>query len=384
MLKFWSTTAIVCFFVSSLGAEVAEKPMTLRQVEDLVEAKVDGARVAQAIRSRGVRFLASDSCLGYLRSLGAKEEVEQALRSAGQAPYSKEDLLAEIARHQGDQSLAESVRSRGINFHPTDDDLDTLKVAGADARLVESLRSARVPSAQDFEPCPPITGKVETPESPPEPGRKVEPALGPHETANPPAGQSETGGVVAPREGETEKTPAGSAEATAPAALVGGLDIVTDPPGLDVVIDGRSYGRSPIHTAMSEGEHTYRVKPLGMPAFEKRFTITSGTIRILHIYYVPLPVPPTGTLVVETNPPGATVEVDGGSFAGWTPATFELPAGPHQVRITMEGYRPIARAVRLEPDRTLSFRERLQRGETPARRSTAARAARPDSSGSRP
>jgi PEGA domain-containing protein len=370
MLKLRSAVILVCLFAGAPGAEVAEKPLTLHQVQDLVEAKADGGHVAQAIRHRGVRFLASDSCLGYLRGFGAIDEVEEALRFAGRAPYAKKDLLAEIARRPGDQSLPESVESRGINFHPTDDDLDTLKVAGADARLVETVRSAVVRSAEDFEPCPPVTGKEQTPANPhPLPSvTKAQPAPGPRETPRPAAEPTETGGVVAAPAGETTKTPTGSAEATTSATPMGGLDIVTDPPSLEVVIDGRPFGRSPIHTALTEGEHTYRVQPFGMTAFEKKFIITSGTIRILHVRYVPLPVPPTGTLVIETNPPGATVEVDGGSLGGWTPATFELAAGPHQVRITLEGYQPIARAVRLEPNQTLSFREHLRRAQARARR----------------
>lgn len=351
MLNIRVAITLVCVFVSPLGAGLGEKPLSLRQVEDLVEAKVDRTRVAEAIRSRGVDFLASDDCLGFFRGLGASPDVESALRMAGQAPFSKEALLREIAGKPEGESLAESVETRGINFHPTSDDLDTLKVAGAPAGVIASVRSAALRSEDQFEACPPETEKTRTAASP----AAVESVAPPKEPKAPEA-------VEPARGGEPAKTsPVVSTEVTASPKLVGGLDIITEPPGLEVLIDGRSYGPSPIHTALSEGDHTYRVKPAGLRAFEKKFTITAGTIRILHVSFVPLPVPPTGTLVVETNPPGAAVELDGGSFEGWTPATFELAAGPHQLRLSLDGYRPVTRAVRLDADHTLTLRQNLQR-----------------------
>jgi PEGA domain-containing protein len=374
MVKLGSALTLMSLFVGSLGAEIDEKPLTLKQVEDLVDAKVDGARVAEAIRSRGVHFLASDACLGFFLGLGANDEVEAALRSAGQAPFSKEELLREIAHQPTGQSLAGSVRTRGINFHPTAEDLDTLKVAGADAGLIESIRSSTIRSEEQFEPCPPDTGKAGIADNPTQPEAKTRTAESPtpRQSVTPSTGPTEPAGAEPAHGGERAKTNAVvSAEVTAPPALLGGLDIVTDPPGLEIVIDGRSYGPSPVHTALSEGEHTYRVKPTGLRTFEKKFTITSGTIRILHVDFVPLPVPPTGTLVVETNPPGATVEVDSGSFEGWTPATFELAAGPHQLRLSLDGYRPVARPVEVGGDATITLRQDMRRTLMLVRRSRA-------------
>jgi outer membrane receptor protein involved in Fe transport len=55
----------------------------------------------------------------------------------------------------------------------------------------------------------------------------------------------------------------------------------------------------------------------------------------------------TGSLVVSTDEPGATVEIDG--FArGPTPALLTLPIGKHEVRVIMRGFRPIARSIVVE------------------------------------
>jgi len=55
----------------------------------------------------------------------------------------------------------------------------------------------------------------------------------------------------------------------------------------------------------------------------------------------------TGTVVVSTDEPGATVEIDG--FArSVTPALLTLPVGKHEVRVTMRGFRTIVRPIAVE------------------------------------
>ena len=41
------------------------------------------------------------------------------------------------------------------------------------------------------------------------------------------------------------------------------LDIVTTPPGVEVLIDGKSYGPSPVRATLAPGNHTYTVKQPG-------------------------------------------------------------------------------------------------------------------------
>ena len=50
------------------------------------------------------------------------------------------------------------------------------------------------------------------------------------------------------------------------------VDIVTVPAGVEVLIDGKSYGPSPVRATLAPGNHTYTVKPPGMPPYEKAFT----------------------------------------------------------------------------------------------------------------
>jgi hypothetical protein len=56
------------------------------------------------------------------------------------------------------------------------------------------------------------------------------------------------------------------------------IDIVTVPPGVETLIDGKSYGLSPVRATLPPGNHTYMVKPPGMAPHEKAFTLKSAQI----------------------------------------------------------------------------------------------------------
>jgi len=56
----------------------------------------------------------------------------------------------------------------------------------------------------------------------------------------------------------------------------------------------------------------------------------------------------TGSLTIETRPPGADVEVDGRPAPDRTPATVTAGAGWHYVLVRLPGFRPWAQRVRIE------------------------------------
>ncbi len=116
------------------------------------------------------------------------------------------------------------------------------------------------------------------------------------------------------------------------------LEIFTAPPGVEVLIDGRSYGPSPVSATLPLGNHTYTVKPQGMAPYEKVYKLTSG----IHKLTVPLSAPAiTGIVEVRTIPPGASVLADGALVGGQTPTSFRLSVGPHTLAISLSGCRPI-------------------------------------------
>lgn len=70
----------------------------------------------------------------------------------------------------------------------------------------------------------------------------------------------------------------------------------------------------------------------------------------------------TGTALVTSDEPGALVEVDGRS-GGFTPAILTLPVGPHRVRVSLRGFRPVVRDVTVVAERQIRLEEVLTQAE---------------------
>ncbi len=70
---------------------------------------------------------------------------------------------------------------------------------------------------------------------------------------------------------------------------------------------------------------------------------------------VAAPVPVLGNLYIQSNPEGATIEIDGQGGAV-TPRTYpNLPTGTRTVRISKPGYEPVTRTVQIEAGQTASL-----------------------------
>jgi hypothetical protein len=128
------------------------------------------------------------------------------------------------------------------------------------------------------------------------------------------------------------------------------IDVITVPAGVEVLIDGKSYGPSPIRALVDVGNHTYMVKPVGQPPYENSFTITSGQILTKKVTLSGSLT--TGVVEVRTTPPGAAVLADGSPISGPTPTSFRLPVGNHTLVISQSGYRPIQKQVAVSENNT--------------------------------
>ena len=117
--------------------------------------------------------------------------------------------------------------------------------------------------------------------------------------------------------------------ARSPAVANGTLFIETRPAGALVTIDGKVQGAAPLTVSLLPGRHI--VELAGTAKRELTVSIDPGA-RVSQ--YVEMPDgQPGGRLLVETNPPGAQVAIDG-SARGLTPLDVEgLQAGPHAVTL---------------------------------------------------
>lgn len=118
------------------------------------------------------------------------------------------------------------------------------------------------------------------------------------------------------------------------------------PPGAEVRRGAALLGTTPLVTELLQGEHTLRLTlPGHKPALVQR-TVRAGVP--LDLGAVELE-PADGRLVLESDPAGATVSIDG-TYQGTTPLHVALSANAeHTLRIARPGYRTIERRIRLEP-----------------------------------
>jgi hypothetical protein len=85
----------------------------------------------------------------------------------------------------------------------------------------------------------------------------------------------------------------------------GVIVIDTDPPGMQVFIDGRSYGPSEVEASLNPGSHTYRViPPGGRQPLEGRFVLKPGDIVTRKIRWLPSTGQPSTTTSSDASRPG--------------------------------------------------------------------------------
>ena len=120
------------------------------------------------------------------------------------------------------------------------------------------------------------------------------------------------------------------------------LDIVTVPPGVEVFIDGRSRGPSPVNAVLPLGNHTYAVRQPGVDLISKTYNLKSG----IHMLTVTVGMAATtGIVEVRTIPSGASVQADGSPIGGPTPTNFRLSVGLHTLTVSLPGCQTTQRQI---------------------------------------
>lgn len=158
---------------------------------------------------------------------------------------------------------------------------------------------------------------------------------------------------------------AGTGAAAAPDAT-GRLLVRSDPSGATVFVDDERRGVTPISlTGLRLGTRRIRVQRDGYVSQDRAVSLTSerpsrsvdvSLSRRQAAVATPAPAPPrqakapavrTGSLLVESRPPGATVTVNG-TPRGQSPVTLNgLTPGEYTVQLQMAGYRTITTTVRV-------------------------------------
>jgi len=141
------------------------------------------------------------------------------------------------------------------------------------------------------------------------------------------------------------------------AVTSGEVVLESGPAGSQVFIDGNLVGKTPVTTTLPAGRHTVEFRNGDM----SRMKELNVTARERLVERVDWRMKPTGSLQVESDPPGARVLVDG-VFRGNTPLTVEtLSLGTHAVVVeTREG--SVRRTVVIEDGKTSEVTESIFSG----------------------
>jgi hypothetical protein len=132
---------------------------------------------------------------------------------------------------------------------------------------------------------------------------------------------------------------------------MGALAVQTNPPGVAVFVDGEAHGNTPARISLKAGAHILELRGRGVPR-SIPVTITSGAEVS---QYLELPQTPTlGSLLVQSDPAGAQVTVDGVD-QGKAPANIAgLTPGEHEVVLQGSGGGPVRQRVVIEAGVTAS------------------------------
>ncbi|HEV7498726.1 MAG TPA: TonB family protein, partial [Vicinamibacteria bacterium] len=161
------------------------------------------------------------------------------------------------------------------------------------------------------------------------------------------------------------QTPAPSpvAEAPSPAASVvppspvpvvkGAVHIETVPPGATVTLDGSAVGKTPMDVHdLSLASHEVKLELDGYAPMTEPVMLTAESPQTEVKLTLSRTAPATGAADVSSNPPGATVKIDGTSV-GVTPLRgHKLNVGRHRVELAAEGYEPYSASLTVREGQT--------------------------------
>ncbi len=163
---------------------------------------------------------------------------------------------------------------------------------------------------------------------------------------------------------------ASSPASTAAASRVtdGAINVQTNPPGAEVILDSRIVGVTPLFLrGLQPGEHDLELNVAGAPIHRRKLHVAAGKVLNLRLPGA-LPGTPaaatTGTLTLEVEPKGTKVFLPGRRLLGETPLRhFPLPPGTYTLRLEAPNKAIEERDVRIIRGRETRIVTTLSPGE---------------------
>ncbi len=124
------------------------------------------------------------------------------------------------------------------------------------------------------------------------------------------------------------------------------VSVRSDTPGTTLWVDGAEIGPLPLTAELAAGARSLEIRAPGRRPWKERISVLPGQPQSIGPVML---APADGVLRIDSEPPGASVAVDG-RFAGTTPATLAVsPGRDHRITISKGGYGTATRSAWLEP-----------------------------------
>jgi Protein kinase domain/PEGA domain len=167
----------------------------------------------------------------------------------------------------------------------------------------------------------------------------AQPAPAPVQAAPAPAAQPEEipQPEAAPVARERSRGSRRRAASAAPAIVPGQMLVDSTPQGAQVTVDGRtdpSYVTPFVLSNLAPGQHSVTTSKTGFGSESRMVNVTSGTRASVMVRLSQA----MATLVVNSNPPGANIYIDGHDTGTKTPGQVSVNKGQHVVLVRKMGY----------------------------------------------
>lgn len=122
------------------------------------------------------------------------------------------------------------------------------------------------------------------------------------------------------------------------------LAITTDPPGAEVTVNGQRLGTTPFIGVVPQGEHSVVLSLEGRRTSEAQILMPEDRDLDLR-FALGDDVQREPVVALSSEPSGATIAIDGVVVEQKTPYIGQLPAGPHKISFSLDGYEPYERSI---------------------------------------
>ncbi|MFI5090163.1 MAG: serine/threonine-protein kinase [Terriglobales bacterium] len=156
---------------------------------------------------------------------------------------------------------------------------------------------------------------------------------------------------------KTSKARHKKVEAAPAAPAVGQLVIHSAPEGALVQVDGRAAGPTPVSLAnLSPGQHLVVLSKAGYAAESRNVAVRAGGQAALAVSLNQL----AAVASIASDPPGASIIIDGRDTGKTTPAKLAVGQGNHSLALRKVGYLETSASLALNPGETFQFQPTLK------------------------